>query len=302
MKLLESKVDPDTKKAIYETNGKFYYCAGFVQDTIVPKTLTFCISTQVGCPEKCKFCATGDYNLVRNLTAEEIAQEITDGVNYMQNSVVNNNLDIVRLGFEGMGEFSHNAKNGFEAVRLVYPYLSSKFKQIIVRPTSVGNIRLVDKYKDFITQNQYMLDNTIFQAKLSVHTPFQEERVYLSPVTSGLYDIETILSKFYELSDFLGQKLRCNYVLFDYPNGGNNYSEKHMEKLSKILVPEKTKLLLQQYSETGKQFKSPNIDVFYKWLEHFNKIGIETGMTKMKGYDIDAACGMMHYNNKTKVR
>ena len=156
MKLIESKIDPDTKKAIYETDGKFYYCAGFVQDTISPKTLTFCISTQVGCPEKCKFCATGDHNLVRNLTAEEMAQEITDGVNYMQNSVANNNLDIVRLGFEGMGEFSHNAKNGFEAVKLVYPYLSSKFKQIMVRPTTVGNIKLVDKYKDFINQNQYI--------------------------------------------------------------------------------------------------------------------------------------------------
>lgn len=38
MKLIESKIDPDTKKAIYETDGKFYYCAGFVQDTISPKT------------------------------------------------------------------------------------------------------------------------------------------------------------------------------------------------------------------------------------------------------------------------
>lgn len=101
MKLIESKIDPDTKKAIYETDGKFYYCAGFVQDTISPKTLTFCISTQVGCPEKCKFCATGDHNLVRNLTAEEMAQEITDGVNYMQNSNV---VSTTRISLAGLAK------------------------------------------------------------------------------------------------------------------------------------------------------------------------------------------------------
>ena len=302
MQLIESRIDTDTKKAIYETDGKSYYCAGFVRDTVVPKSLTFCISTQVGCAERCRFCATGDYKLIRNLTAAEIAQEITDGVGYMQNSINNHNIDDICLGFEGMGEFSHNAANCFEAIKSVYPYLSSKFKHIIIRPTSVGNVKLVDVYKNFINQNQYMLDNTTFQAKLSVHTPFQEEKVYLSPVTSSKYDIETILNRFYDLTDFLGQKLRCNYVLFDYPNGGNNYSNKHIEKLSQILIPEKTKLLLQQYSETGKQFKSPAPEVFYKWLNHFNNLGVETGMTKMKGYDISAACGMMHYDNQATKR
>ncbi|MBI3787608.1 MAG: 23S rRNA (adenine(2503)-C(2))-methyltransferase RlmN, partial [Ignavibacteriales bacterium] len=40
------------------------------------KRLTLCLSTQVGCPLDCKFCATGTMGFMRNLTAGEIIDQV----------------------------------------------------------------------------------------------------------------------------------------------------------------------------------------------------------------------------------
>ena len=45
-----------------------------------PESMTFCLSTQVGCPVRCRFCASGAHGLVRNLRCDEILEEFYYGV------------------------------------------------------------------------------------------------------------------------------------------------------------------------------------------------------------------------------
>lgn len=77
MYIIKSRVD-STSKIVYKDGNYHYYSITFCQDLEEDDVLTVCISTQVGCSEKCKFCATGDHNLIRNLTVQEIAREILD--------------------------------------------------------------------------------------------------------------------------------------------------------------------------------------------------------------------------------
>jgi Predicted Fe-S-cluster redox enzyme len=61
------------------------------------KRLTACLSSQVGCPMDCKFCATGKEGLKRSLKASEILDQILFIENEMNRKVTN-------IVFMGMGE------------------------------------------------------------------------------------------------------------------------------------------------------------------------------------------------------
>ncbi|MEI6711748.1 MAG: hypothetical protein WCK88_06270 [bacterium] len=55
-----------------------YYSVVFLDNT--DDSVNICVSSQIGCVEKCVFCATGDKRFIRNLTPEEIQAEIRAGV------------------------------------------------------------------------------------------------------------------------------------------------------------------------------------------------------------------------------
>ena len=69
-----------------------------------PERMTFCLSTQVGCPVRCKFCASGAHGLVRNLRCDEILEEFYHGVR--KHGTLPDNIV-----FMGIGEGLLNWKN-----------------------------------------------------------------------------------------------------------------------------------------------------------------------------------------------
>src|SRR5207302_3258130 len=87
-----------------------------VESVFIPDTpsMTFCISTQVGCAMACAFCLTGKMGLVRNLTAGEIAGQVrvlVDAVNMR-----GKRFNIVLMG---MGEPLHNYDETMKALRIL---------------------------------------------------------------------------------------------------------------------------------------------------------------------------------------
>ena len=227
-KILKSKVDK-LEKAIFLKNEveKFYSVAFYVPEE---NDCVICVSSQVGCPEKCRFCATGDKDFVRNLTQDEIFQEIKIGISMIEDMVDSTADKQVSVIFEGMGEASYNIKNCFSAFDVIYPILIEKFSNIVFRISSVGNIELCDQYRRYYNERKDLFARVTFQCKLSLHTVFQNERLYLISHISKKYDINVVLTEFEKLCKELGTKLICNYVLFMYPNGECNYTKKHILK------------------------------------------------------------------------
>jgi adenine C2-methylase RlmN of 23S rRNA A2503 and tRNA A37 len=105
------------------------------------------------------------------------------------------------------------------------------------------------------------------------------------------------LENFYRLADFLDIKLKCNYLLLNYPWWWNNYSEKHLQQLISILDPKRAKIKLTKYSETWKGFSSPDQLVFEKIKNFLQDNNFEVGIRDILWEDLWAACGMLDYQN-----
>ena len=88
-----------------------------IESVFIPDTpsMTFCISTQVGCAMACGFCLTGKMGLVRNLTAGEIAGQVR--VLAAATGLLDHPFNIVLMG---MGEPLHNYDNTMKALRILH--------------------------------------------------------------------------------------------------------------------------------------------------------------------------------------
>lgn len=231
------------------------------------------------------------------MSKEEIKDELIIGLKLIKELTSNITKDKqLSIIFEGMGEASYNLDHCFSAFREMFDTFNNDFKNIVVRVSSVGNVELYKKYLNLIDADIHIKNHVKFEVKLSLHTPFDEERLMLTPNISSRYSLDTILETFYKLSDKLETKLICNYVLFNYPDGGNNYSANHLTRLSQIINPEKTKIILSSYSDTKTGFMQAKKEEYFNFFYHLNfKCNIETQLQELLGSDVNAACGMLHY-------
>ncbi len=290
-KILESQTHP-LKKIIYNESWNAYYSVSFLDYN--DNSINICSSSQIWCVESCSFCATWDKKFIKNLTIEQLVNEFIDWLNCFDN--INwNKIETAYIIMEWMWEASHNIKNVFNALLKVHPYIKDKYKRFVFRISTVWNIKLVDDYINFIEKNKEILKNIEFQFQISLHNPLNEERIKLIPKLSLKYSIEEILKNFYKLSDYLNTKLKCNYLLLNYPEWGNNYSEKHLEKLVSILDSQKTRIKLTKYSDTWKWFSSPDDTVYKNVKKYLEWNWINTQIRELYWDDLEAACWMLDY-------
>jgi 23S rRNA (adenine2503-C2)-methyltransferase len=291
-KISESKTAP-LRKIHFGKESENYYSVLFYDK--LANSIVLCASSQIGCPEKCLFCATADSKFIRNLKREEISKQYSTGLNAMQDYIGMHNPKLLYIIMEGMGEPSYNLSNclgGFEDYK---SEILKQFDKVNLRITTVGNPEMILPYKNFISSQNDVAEKIKFQIQLSLHSPFDDERKYLMPTISKKHKLNEIIPIFSDLSNFLKEPFRVNYLLLDFPNGGSNYSKKHIEEILKILPAESSKLKLTKYSETNKGFKSPKEEVYLEAKEYLEKRGITTIIRELIGQDVNAACGMLNY-------
>ena len=291
----ESRQDSLKKIVFSRESNQCYYTVSFYDEE--DNSVNICASTQIGCVEKCSFCATADHPFIGNLTVNEMVEQYKLGVNCLEDYRKEKNSRLLYIILEGMGEPSYNINNCLSAFSRVHPDLSEDFDRMVFRVSTIGNPKLISPYKKYIQNNSKILSNVQYQFQLSLHTPLDREREILIPIISRKHRIKEIFSSFYDLSDFFGLKLKCNYLLLNFPWGENNYSYEHLDELVRIIEPEKTRIKLTQYSETDKGFSSPDLVIYEQVKEFLESHGIQTKIRRLLGNDLNAACGMLHYEN-----
>lgn len=141
--------------------------------------LTACVSSQVGCPLNCKFCATGKMGFVRNLTTEEIIDQIIFWKQQIslpcQGEVVPPRRDRrgFRVVFMGMGEPFLNWDNLLAALKIIN---SPSALNIGARKISVSTAGIVPKIKEFADLN------TEINLAVSLHSLDQKVRQSIMPM------------------------------------------------------------------------------------------------------------------------
>jgi 23S rRNA (adenine2503-C2)-methyltransferase len=153
-----------TKKYLFKTND-----GHLVESVIIPdiKRTTLCISTQVGCPLDCQFCATGLMGYKRNLTSGEIIDQfLLASADYGKNKISN-------IVYMGMGEPLLNYANTLKTLQI---FAEEKTKDISLRRITVSTAGIAPKIIELADSGLKV------KLALSLHSLFEETRNKIMPI------------------------------------------------------------------------------------------------------------------------
>ncbi|MFH1899484.1 MAG: radical SAM protein, partial [Patescibacteria group bacterium] len=155
---------------------------------------SLCVSSQSGCALGCRFCATGAVGFKKNLSADEI----TDQVLYFlqQGKVVNN------VSFMGMGEPFANP-NLFDALKILTDKDKLGYGQRHISISTVGIVPGIQRL-----QKEFPGVSLAF----SLHSPFPKQRLQLMPITKT-YPIDTVMKALKDFVNETNKKVFIAYVL-----------------------------------------------------------------------------------------
>ena len=242
---------------------------------------TVCVSSQAGCAMKCRFCATGEGGLIRNLTAEEIFEQVNI---CDQNCRQGGYFPLDAVVFAGMGEPLLNYDHVLIAIELIKNRLGlRKFELATVG--IVPNIRRLAEDAAKIGVN--------VRLNLSLHAPTDKKRARLIPMTTT-YGVNEILAAGKYYADITGSRVRLRYMLIK----GFNDTPDDLEQLSRLLAGKNMKLVLSGYNDNHiSGLKAPDrLDV----LDFYNKIKdkAECDIFRNFGGEIRGGCGQLRRNEK----
>ena len=255
-------------------------CVGIPTD----KRLTACLSSQVGCPMDCKFCATGKEGLKRSLKAGEILDQILSIENEMNRKVTN-------IVFMGMGEPLLNIDELLLSIRSINEDFQISQRKITVSTVAVP--KMINKLSEKSFQ---ILGKCQFTLAISLHASNQKIREMIIPSAKN-YHIKKIIEDCRQFVRDTGRRVSFEYLLLD----GVNDKLEHANELSNLLKGFQCHLNLIQYNQIDevelKRASFKNLQLFQSRL--FNN-GIAVSFRKSRGLDKNAACGQLRQNARNK--
>lgn len=246
-----------------------------------PGTWSACISCQVGCAVNCSFCATGKLGFKRNLTAEEITDQVLFWKNYLKkNNIPGNFTNIVYMG---MGEPFLNLK---EVEKSLEQILGSEFYDFSTRKVSVSTSGIIDKLEEFSEKFPQI------NLAISLHSADPKKRSEIMPINNR-YDLEKIKNSLHNYLKKYKRKIFIEYLMIDNVNDNIEDAKILVDYLRSIGSTYLLHINLIRYNETSDKYKpSPfkKVKAFEKYLKD-HKMNVT--IRKSLGEDIKAACGQL---------
>jgi 23S rRNA (adenine2503-C2)-methyltransferase len=250
-----------------------------VESVLIPteKRITACVSSQVGCSLACKFCATARLKRQRNLSADEIYDQV---VAIKEQAELFFGRPLTNIVFMGMGEPLLNYTNVTAAIDKITNQKGLGMASRRITVSTVGVAKMIKKMAD---------DEVKFNLAVSLHAALNETRSSIMPIndTNPLEELADALRYWYQKTK---SKVTYEYVVWK----GINDTEEHARALLKFckVVPSKVNLIEYNPIEEG-EFKQASDDVLNMYMDILEKNGITTRIRKSRGKDIDAACGQL---------
>ncbi len=242
------------------------------QDASRPR-LTVCASSQVGCAMGCAFCATGSQGLERNLTADEMVDQIICIGKDFGTRVDN----VVMMG---QGEPFQNYDAVIEAIRRMN---SDKGLGIGARHITVSTAGITDGIYRFAEEPEQ------FRLAVSLHSADQATRNDLMPRLSGqpLRKLRKAL-EFYD--EEKGRRITVEYMMLE----GVNDSNEQLAQLIDFCRGMRVHVNLLPFNAIeGSSFKPSRHKTISEWARKLGESGIPASIRHSKGQDIAGACGQL---------
>lgn len=251
-----------------------------VEGVLIPteERKTACVSSQIGCSLSCKFCATGYMDRKRNLTYDEIYDQV---VMINQQSEKSFDKKLSNIVFMGMGEPLMNYANVLKAIERISAEdgLFMSPKRITV--STAGVAKQIRKLGD---------DKVRFKLALSLHAPNDAKRNEIMPIneTNNIKVLTEALNYFYKQT---GNEITLEYILFKNLND----SEKDAEELIRIYrqIPADLINIIEYNPIDAFRFSKPDEDTVQRFMGQLEAGKVNARLRRSRGKDIDAACGQL---------
>jgi 23S rRNA (adenine2503-C2)-methyltransferase len=240
---------------------------------------TACISSQIGCPVGCKFCASGIGGLDGNLRAGQIVEQVhrlgrLEGVGRVSNVV-----------FMGMGEPLANFQNVTHAIRTLNASWGMGISARKITVSTVGLPAAIRKLVDF---------EIPVTLALSLHAPNDELRRQLIP-WANYATIDELLSACDEYFQKTGREITLEYLLLR----GVNDRPQHAQELAGLAKKLRANVNLIRYNEVkGLPFDRPTTQDVLAFQQILRRERINAHLRASRGRDIAAACGQLRHEHR----
>ncbi|MDP1833605.1 MAG: 23S rRNA (adenine(2503)-C(2))-methyltransferase RlmN [Candidatus Moranbacteria bacterium] len=244
-----------------------------------PDVWSVCISCQVGCAIGCKFCATGKMGLKRNLTAEEITDQVLFWIQYLKNI----NQKISTVVFMGMGEPLLNWEQVSRSLRdLIDPTLFGFGARSISVSTS-GIPEGIEKLAMEFPQ---------VNLALSLHFGSDEKRSQAMPINrkNNLETLREALKKYFLKTN---RKVFLEYVMLSGVNDSREDADKLIRFVKSIGKLQLLHVNLIRYNSTGSEFKPSSKEHTVEFRDYLAQNRIDVTIRKSLGEEIQGACGQL---------
>jgi 23S rRNA (adenine2503-C2)-methyltransferase len=287
LKYVTSEISPETgtKKYIFET-----FEENKIESVIIPeeKRTTLCISTQVGCPLDCQFCATGLMGYKKNLTPGEIFDQYSLAANdYGKDKITN-------IVYMGMGEPLLNYDATLNSLQIFGDEMT---KAISLKKITVSTAGIAPRIINLADSGLNV------KIALSLHSCFDEIRDIIMPVNKK-YSIKQNIDAVRYYARKTGTRITFEYVMLKDIND----RDVDLNALKRICseIPSKVNVIpfnsLEHMKPAGfaAQLKPTSRERIEKFIEELRNKNITVTVRYTQGDDIAAACGQLALPLNTK--
>ena len=250
-----------------------------------PGLWSCCISSQAGCGLGCTFCATGSMGLIRNLSAEEI----TDQVLYWQTSDILKSFrsKLNNIVYMGMGEPFCNKKAVFSSLNELMNPSTFNIGARHISVSTAGIIPVISEFADTFPQINLALslhaaDDTLRQKLMPINKPY--------PINKLRDAIDCYLNK-------TNRKVFIEYILIDNENDGIPMAEHLVTFVKSIKKNHLVHVNLILYNRTDGGYLESQKQIADQFKNYLVKNGVKTTIRKNLGRDINGACGQLALKN-----
>lgn len=256
-----------TAKYLFKT-AKGHY----IESVFIPEDdrSTLCISSQVGCKMNCLFCMTGKQGFSANLTTHEILNQFYS---------IPQSEELTNIVFMGMGEPFDNLENVMKTNEILSADYGLGWSPKRITVSSIG---LIPKMKIF-------LDNSDCHLAISMHSPFEEERLKLMPVQKP-YPISEVIRELKNYDFSKQRRVSFEYIMFN----GVNDTPRHAAEIVRMLKGITCRVnLIRFHAIPGIDLETSPDSKMISFRDYLTNNGVMTTIRKSRGEDIFAACGML---------
>ncbi len=244
----------------------------FIESVFIPEEdrNTLCISSQVGCKMNCLFCMTGKQGFSAQLETHEILNQYYS---------IPESEQLTNIVFMGMGEPLDNLDRVLQVLDIMTSDYGLAWSP---KRITVSTIGIIPKMKTFLEKSNCHL-------AVSMHTPFEDERLKLMPIQKA-HPIHNILKELLNYDFSKQRRLSFEYIMFN----GLNDTMRHAVEMVKLLKGLHCRVnLIRYHTIPGIDLKTSDEEKMIEFRDYLSNNGITTTIRKSRGEDIFAACGML---------